>query len=97
METLETHASTRAPLDMDLSRFWPWNINYRTVNINGLDFLYRETGPKDAPVILLPHGFPTSSYTYRNLIPALADEYRSVAADYPGFRNSSMPTVDEFG
>ena len=71
-------------------------IAYKTVKINGLDIFYREAGPKDAPVILLPHGFPTSSHMFRNLIPALADEFRLIAPDYPGFGNSSMPTVDEF-
>ena len=72
------------------------NVAYRTVKVNGLDIFYREAGPKDAPVLLLPHGFPTSSHMFRNLIPALADEFRLIAPDYPGFGNSSMPTVDEF-
>ena len=66
------------------------------MKVNGLDIFYREAGPKDAPVVLLPHGFPTSSHMFRNLIPALADEFRLIAPDYPGFGNSSMPTVDEF-
>ena len=96
MKTLETSTSTSTPLDMDLSQFSQSNIAYRTVKVNGLDIFYREAGPKDAPVILLPHGFPTSSHMYRNLIPALANEYHLIAPDYPGFGNSSMPTVDEF-
>lgn len=69
---------------------------YRTVKIDGLDIFYREAGPKDAPVVLLLHGFPTSSHMFRNLIPALAGEFHLVAPDYPGYGNSSMPTVDEF-
>jgi pimeloyl-ACP methyl ester carboxylesterase len=48
------------------------------------------------PVVLLLHGFPTSSHMFRNLIPALADEVRPIAPDYPGYGNNSMPTVDEF-
>jgi pimeloyl-ACP methyl ester carboxylesterase len=69
---------------------------YRTVKIDGLDIFYREAGPKGAPIALLLHGFPTSSHMFRNLIPALADELHLVAPDYPGFGNSSMPTVHEF-
>jgi pimeloyl-ACP methyl ester carboxylesterase len=71
-------------------------VAYRTVKIDGLDIFYREAGPKGAPVVLLLHGFPTSSHMFRNLIPALADEFRLVAPDYPGYGNSSMPTVDKF-
>lgn len=69
---------------------------YRTVKIDSLDIFYREAGPKNAPVVLLLHGFPTSSHMFRNLIPALADEFHLVAPDYPGYGNSSMPTVDQF-
>jgi pimeloyl-ACP methyl ester carboxylesterase len=71
-------------------------VAHRTVKIDGLDIFYREAGPKDASVVLLLHGFPTSSHMFRNLIPALADEFHLVALDYPGYGNSSMPTVDEF-
>jgi pimeloyl-ACP methyl ester carboxylesterase len=67
-------------------------VSYRTVEINGLDVFYREAGRGDAPAILLLHGFPTSSHMFRNLIPALADEYHVVAPDYPGFGQSSMPS-----
>ena len=69
---------------------------YRTVSINGLDIFYREAGSPDNPTILLLHGFPTSSHMFRNLIPALADQFHLIAPDYPGFGYSSMPTVDEF-
>lgn len=71
-------------------------VQFRTAQIDGLDIVYRESGPKDAPVVLLLHGFPTSSHMYRNLIPALADRYHVVAPDYPGYGNSSMPTIEEF-
>lgn len=71
-------------------------VAYRSVTIEGLDIFYREAGPKNAPTVLLLHGFPTSSHMFRNLIPALADEFHLVAPDYPGFGNSSMPTVDRF-
>ncbi|MEG4108938.1 alpha/beta hydrolase [Microcoleus sp. S13_C5] len=69
---------------------------FRTVLIDGLDIFYREAGSRDNPTILLLHGFPTSSHMFRNLIPALADRFHLVAPDYPGYGNSSMPTVDEF-
>jgi len=63
----------------------------RRVNI-----FYRETGPSDAPVVLLLHGFPTSSHMYRNLIPALADLYHVIAPDYPGYGQSDMPDRSKF-
>jgi pimeloyl-ACP methyl ester carboxylesterase len=74
----------------------PPKVCHRTVKIGDLDIFYREAGPKDAPVVLLLHGFPTSSQMYRNLIPALADEYRVIAPDYPGYGHSSMPSRDKF-
>ncbi len=71
-------------------------VLHRTVKIDGLDIFYREAGPKDAPVVLLLHGFPTSSHMFRNLIPALADKYHVIAPDYPGFGYSSAPSVNDF-
>ncbi|WKA27651.1 alpha/beta fold hydrolase [Bradyrhizobium roseum] len=77
---------------------------HRTKVIDGIKIFYREAGPKDAPVIVLLHGFPTSSHMFRNLIPALADRYRVIAPDYPGYGQSDMPdraafkyTFDRFG
>ena len=72
------------------------SIIYRTVKIDGLDIFYREAGPKEAPDLLLLHGFPTSSQMFRNLIPTLADKYHVVAPDYPGYGNSSMPPRAKF-
>lgn len=69
---------------------------HKTVTVQGLDIFYREAGPKDAPTILLLHGFPTSSQMFRDLIPALADKFHVVAPDYPGFGNSAMPPADAF-
>jgi pimeloyl-ACP methyl ester carboxylesterase len=71
-------------------------IRYRTAQVGKLDIFYREAGPKDAPAILLLHGFPTSSHMFRNLMPRLAEKYRVVAPDYPGFGQSSMPSRDTF-
>lgn len=69
---------------------------HKSIALNGLDIFYREAGLQGNPTILLLHGFPTSSHMFRNLIPALSDQFHLVAPDYPGFGNSSMPTVDEF-
>ncbi len=71
-------------------------VRYKTIAVDGLEIFYREAGPKDAPVLLLLHGFPTSSQQYRNLIPALAGEYHVIAPDYPGFGRSAMPSRDTF-
>ena len=69
---------------------------HRTIKARDLDIFYREAGPKDAPAVLLLHGFPTSSQMFRNLILALADRYRVLAPDYRGFGHNSMPPRDEF-
>ena len=71
-------------------------MSYNTVTVDGLKVFYREAGPKDAPVILLLHGFPTSSRMYQGLMPLLADRYRVIAPDYPGFGNSDAPPHDKF-
>jgi pimeloyl-ACP methyl ester carboxylesterase len=71
-------------------------VTHKTVKVGDLDIFYREAGRQDAPAILLLHGFPTSSQMFRNLIPALADSYRLVAPDYPGYGHSSMPPHDKF-
>lgn len=71
-------------------------VHYRTARVNGLDIFYREAGIKDAPAILLLHGFPTSSQMFRNLIPALADKYHVIAPDYPGYGHSSMLPHEQF-
>ena len=69
---------------------------HKTIEVNGVEIFYREAGPKDAPTILLLHGFPTSSHMFRNLIPELSDRFHLVAPDYPGFGNSEQPGLDEF-
>lgn len=71
-------------------------VHYRTTEVEGVSIFYREAGPKDAPTLLLLHGFPTSSHMFRNLIPALADRYHVIAPDYPGFGYSDAPPADQF-
>jgi pimeloyl-ACP methyl ester carboxylesterase len=60
-------------------------ISYRRIDVSGNQIFYREAGPSNASNVLLLHGFPTSSHMFRNLIPALADQYHVVAPDLPGF------------
>ncbi len=71
-------------------------VHYNTIRIGDIDLFYREAGAKDAPVLLLLHGFPTSSNMFRNLIPRLAGSFRIIAPDYPGYGFSSMPDRKTF-
>ncbi|XYI03978.1 alpha/beta fold hydrolase [Sorangium sp. So ce1128] len=74
----------------------PVTIHYRKANVEGVNVFYREGGPANGPVVLLLHGFPTSSHMFRNLLPHLADRYRVIAPDYPGFGQSDAPNRDKF-
>ena len=71
-------------------------INYNRVDVDGFGVAYREAGPADGPIVLLLHGFPTSSHMFRDLIPKLADRYRVIAPDLPGFGQSDMPPRERF-
>ncbi|MGW2726458.1 alpha/beta fold hydrolase [Streptomyces sp. NPDC001494] len=71
-------------------------VHHRTVTVRGLEVYYREAGPSDAPVLLLLHGFPSSSHMFRDLIPLLADRYRVIAPDHIGFGRSAAPGPAEF-
>ena len=71
-------------------------VHYYKTKVNGLNIFYREAGPKDAPVILLLHGYPTSSFMYRNLIPILSAKYHVIAPDLPGFGFSDAPARKDF-
>jgi pimeloyl-ACP methyl ester carboxylesterase len=71
-------------------------VTYRTVDIDGVDVFVREAGPVNAPAVLLPHGYPSSSFQFRHLIPALADRWRVVAPDFPGFGRSATPDPGAF-
>jgi len=69
---------------------------HRFVDVDGLKIFYREAGADTSPALLLLHGFPTSSHMFRNLIPALADDYHVVAPDLPGFGFSEAPERAQF-
>lgn len=71
-------------------------VRYRHAVVDGTKVFYREAGPKNASAILLLHGFPTSSHMFRNLIPMLAQRYRVVAPDLPGFGFSDAPDRKQF-
>jgi pimeloyl-ACP methyl ester carboxylesterase len=72
------------------------NVFYRSIKVDGISIFYREAGPKDAPVILLLHGLPSSSRMFEPLISRLADTYHLIAPDYPGFGHSDWPNPKEF-
>ena len=69
---------------------------YHRVTVGGLGIFYREAGPRDAPTILLLHGYPSSSRQWDPLLPLLADRYHLIAPDYPGFGQSDAPPPERF-
>jgi len=69
---------------------------HKTIEVEGQTIFYREAGIENKRTIVLLHGFPTSSHMYRNLIPTLSEKYHVIAPDYPGFGNSSMPSIQDF-
>ncbi|WP_431993787.1 alpha/beta fold hydrolase [Streptomyces albogriseolus] len=72
------------------------SVHHRTATVDGHEIFYREAGPADAPAIVLLHGYPTSSFMFRELIPLLADRYRVIAPDHLGFGHSDAPSATEF-
>ena len=71
-------------------------VSFRNVDVDGFNIFYREAGPKDAPVLLLLHGFPSAGHMFRDLIPQLSDRLHVIAPDLPGFGQSDMPSRDKF-
>ncbi|QEM03619.1 alpha/beta hydrolase [Mucilaginibacter rubeus] len=69
---------------------------HKYIQIKGVNIFYREAGPKDAPVLVLLHGYPSSSHMFRNLIADLSDKYHLIAADYPGYGRSEQPPIKDF-
>src|SRR5262249_17893698 len=66
-------------------------VSFHTIEADGVRVFYRQAGPQEAPVVLLLHGFPSSSHMYRELIPRLAMRYRVLAPDLPGFGFTAVP------
>ena len=66
-------------------------VKHRRIDIDGVEIFYREAGPADGPVLLLPHGYPSSSMEFRGLMAALSSSYRLLAPDFPGQGLSATP------
>jgi pimeloyl-ACP methyl ester carboxylesterase len=90
-----TAASAAGPLNGKEVNHVPQTTVHR-IEADGVSVFFREAGPADAPVVLLLHGFPTSSFQYRNLIPLLADRYRVIAPDLPGFGFTEIPSSRQY-
>lgn len=71
-------------------------VTHHRITVDGVDTFYRAAGPVDAPLLLLPHGYPASSYVYRNLMADLGDKWRTIAPDLPGFGYSATPSTVDF-
>ncbi len=71
-------------------------ITYHRAMVDGVGVFYREAGPKDAPIVVLLHGFPSSSRMFETLIPLLATRYHVIAPDYPGFGQSDAPPPAQY-
>lgn len=71
-------------------------VAYHTLPIEGVNVFYREAGSPENPALVLLHGYPSSSFMFRDLISALADRFHVIAPDYPGFGQSDAPAVADF-
>jgi len=83
---IQAHAQASAAISSPVP-----HVAQRRVLAGGINVFYREAGPANAPAVLLLHGFPASSFQYRELIPRLADRYRVIAPDLPGFGFTEVP------
>src|SRR6201985_881119 len=85
LTSLSTIAQSNNGNELKNNTMENYPIHYKTIKAGGLNIFYREAGPESAPVILLMHGYPTSSVMFRNLIPILSVDYHVIAPDMPGF------------
>lgn len=72
-------------------------VHHRHLELDGHRFFYREAGDPTHPAVVLPHGYPCSSYEFRNFMPALAGRWRLIAPDFPGFGHSDTPEDFDYG
>lgn len=73
-----------------------WPVSHHKIDLGAVSVAYREAGPKDAPTLLLLHGFPSSSHMFRDLIPEVAGRFHVIAPDYPGFGQSDAPSAESY-
>src|SRR5580704_2465902 len=85
------HAAQAASLESTSA-----TTTYHRMTVDGVGVFYREAGPKDAPTLVLLHGFPSSSREFDTLIPLLATHYHLIAPDFPGFGQSDAPTPSSY-
>src|ERR1700729_2819796 len=78
------------------ARFNVPTTSIHKIEADGVQVFYRAAGEENAPVVLLLHGFPTSSFMFRELIPRLADDYRVIAPDLPGFGFTEVPAERKY-
>jgi pimeloyl-ACP methyl ester carboxylesterase len=71
-------------------------VHHRYASVGGHQLFYRESGPSDAPTVVLLHGYPSSSFMFRDLIPIIAERYRVIAPDHLGFGLSDAPSAEQF-
>jgi len=91
-----TPSKSAADKETNMSRNDAFPISYHTEKVGNVEVFYREAGAKDAPVLLLLHGFPSASHMFRDLMPLLANQYRVIAPDLPGFGNTKAPPRGQF-
>jgi pimeloyl-ACP methyl ester carboxylesterase len=89
---MSDHVTERPDLDQGTDL----GIRHRWIEVDGIQTFYREAGAAHAPVVLLPHGYPCSSFQFRNFMPLLADRWRLIAPDFPGFGLSGTPDRVQF-
>jgi pimeloyl-ACP methyl ester carboxylesterase len=93
---MSQNKKTNSLSNLTIANKTSYSITYKTIQVDGLDIFYRETGDKNKPAIVLLHGFPSSSHMYRDLIIDLSSKYHVIAPDYPGFGQSSSPSSKEY-
>jgi pimeloyl-ACP methyl ester carboxylesterase len=74
----------------------PTPVAHRMIEVAGVETFFREAGPEDAPIVVLPHGYPCSSFQFRHFMAALGDRWRLIAPDLPGFGYSGTPDPESF-
>ncbi|MCF0075288.1 alpha/beta hydrolase [Dyadobacter sp. CY261] len=95
-DTLWNEDNLNPPSSPSKSQPLKVKTKHQFININGMNIFYRESGPAGAPVLVLLHGYPSSSHMFRNLMDDLSDKYHLIAADYPGYGRSDQPKIADF-